>query len=340
MKKSNFKHRGDEKSSHIPVLRDAVIDALSPCDGEVYVDGTFGAGGYTRAILESADCVVIAIDRDPDAMIYAEDMKKQFGDRLILIQGCFGDMQRLIGEQGIDNVDGITLDLGVSSMQLDEADRGFSFRHDGPLDMRMDRKGVSAADVVNMFEERDLARIIAIYGEERKAKAIAHAIGKLRCDMMITHTCQLAKIIESVLGVSYHKRKIHPATRTFQALRIYVNDELRELLKALHAAENLLRFQGRFAVVTFHSLEDRIVKNFFARRTGRSGNPSRHLPDVEKQEGSFKELFRGVKTPKDQEISTNARARSAKLRAVSRTVVHPFTRNDFLLPELNIRQGL
>lgn len=310
---------------HKPVLLNEMIAALAPSDGEIYIDGTFGAGGYSRAILEAADCAVIAIDRDPIAIEAGATLQKQYGKRLMLAQGCFGDMRQLAAAQGIEAVHGIALDLGVSSMQLDVAERGFSFLRDGALDMRMAQtEGKRAADIVNQLDEAELAQIIAIYGEERHARAIARAISKRRGQSPITRTKELAELVESVLHKQSraHKtraQKTHPATRTFQALRIYLNDELGALLRGLAAAEHMLLPNGRLAIVTFHSLEDRIVKKFYARRTGRVGRPSRHLPEEKIAEYSFAEIFPNSRCPSQDEIQANPRARSARLRAVRRT---------------------
>lgn len=323
---------------HIPVLLDEVMNALSPRDGEIYIDGTFGAGGYTRAILEHADCIVIAIDRDPDAIARGKAMQDEFGERLKLVRGCFGDMPALIDALDVAQVNGVTLDLGVSSMQLDEAPRGFSFMRDGPLDMRMGRDGDTAADMVNTLPEAELSQIISVYGEERRARAIAKAIVAHRLVNPITRTSELADIVEGVLGrqrIVKGKKQIHPATRTFQGLRIYLNDELGELMRGLEAAEQILSVDGRLAIVTFHSLEDRIVKKFYARRTGRIGRPSRHLPDVEVPESSFTEIIRGAAEASEAELKMNPRARSARLRAVARTTAARIGVDDGLLPRLS-----
>lgn len=323
---------------HIPVLLNEVIDVLSPRDGEVFIDGTFGAGGHTRALLEAADCAVVAIDRDPDAIHAARDLQKQFGDRLMMSQGCYGDMRQLAAAHGIDRVDGVALDLGVSSMQLDRPGRGFSFSQDGPLDMRMGQDGPSAADIVNTLDEKLLARIIALYGEERKARAIARAIGRLRGGAAISRTAELADLVSRTVGQPSGPQKTHPATRTFQALRIYVNDELGELVRGLEASENMLAEGGRLAVVTFHSLEDRIVKKFLARRTGRAGRPSRHLPDTRTPAPSFSELTRRGVKPSENEVSANPRARSARLRGGVRTGAPAFPADEalFRAPESGV----
>jgi len=305
---------------HVPVMLPEVPSALSPRDGGVYVDGTFGAGGYTRAILGAADCRVIAIDRDPSAIQAGQVLVRNFAPRLSLREGRFADMEALVGPERID---GVVLDIGVSSMQIDEAARGFSFLRDGPLDMRMAQAGVSAADAVNMLPQEMLSNIIYVFGEEPRSRAIARAIVEARKVAPITTTHGLVKAIERVTGRP-RPDKIHPATRTFQALRIHVNGELDELVEALHAAERLLPEGGRLVVVTFHSLEDRIVKRFFASRTGRLPSGSRHLPDAVKgPEPSFELPFKGHLGASDGEARANPRARSAKLRAGIRTAAPP-----------------
>ncbi len=318
---------------HTPVLLGPVLDALRPAEGEVFVDGTFGAGGYTRGVLEAAPCKVIAIDRDPDAVAAGALLVESFADRLTLVQGRFSQMEQIIADAGLIHVDGIVLDVGVSSMQLDQGERGFSFMRDGPLDMRMEQQGASAADIVNEFEERDLRYIISVLGEEKRAFAIAKAIVKRRAAEPFTGTLDLAALIEATLGrpPKFKGPSIHPATRTFQALRIYVNAELKELAEALAAAERLLAPGGRLAVVTFHSLEDRIVKRFLHQRSGRVARPSRHAPQMEELVPSFEELARGGVVADEAEISANPRARSARLRAGRRTEAepHPFTLDDF-----------
>ena len=309
---------------HIPVLLNEVVHALKPVDGEVYVDGTFGAGGYCRAVLEAADCKVVAIDRDPDAIKRAEEFAKEFPGRFQIIEGCFGDMGELLPAAGIDKVDGVMLDIGVSSFQLDEAERGFSFREDGPLDMRMAQDGETAADVVNSYEQEVLANIIYDYGEERQSRKIAAAIVKDREEELFTTTRQLAGLIERILGFGPRKKgqkQVHPATRTFQALRIHVNDELGELRRGLAGAEKIIAESGRLVVVSFHSLEDRIVKQFMAERSGRSSGGSRHMPGPVDMgpEPSFHQTKKGAVKPSSEELDVNPRARSSRLRVAERT---------------------
>ena len=308
---------------HTPVMAREVLAAIEARDNDIIVDGTFGAGGYTRAILDSAGCTVFAIDRDPNAIAAGQALVAQYAPRLGLLEGCFGDMQSLLAAVEVQQVDGIALDLGVSSMQLDNPERGFSFQGDGPLDMRMqgpgDGSGQSAADVVNSFVEEDIANILWRYGEERRSRHIAHAIGVARREAAISRTAQLADIVMSVLGKPRHG-KVHPATRTLQALRIYVNDELGELERVLTAAEQILRPGGRLAVVSFHSLEDRIVKNFLRERGGLAPSQSRHLPEAPAGRApSFQLRKRSAIKPGREETDANPRARSARLRAAIRT---------------------
>jgi 16S rRNA (cytosine1402-N4)-methyltransferase len=301
---------------HIPVLGRLAIDFLNVRDGGVYLDGTFGAGGYTRALLAAATCRVIAIDRDPAAIAAGAGLVAAAQGRLTLVEDRFSNLERIAHAAGCEAVDGVVLDLGVSSMQLDQAERGFSFRRGGPLDMRMSGQGPSAADLVNAASERDLANIIYILGEERHSRAVARAIVKAREQAPITTTAALADIIASV--VRARAGDIHPATRTFQALRIYVNDELGELAVALAGAERMLRAGGRLVAVSFHSLEDRIVKTFLAERAATRGG-SRHAPEVKHPAPSFRLLTRRPVIADEEEVARNPRARSAKLRAAERT---------------------
>ena len=301
---------------HIPVLGRPAVDFLNVHDGGVYIDGTFGAGGYSRAILARANCKVIGIDRDQHAIGLGADLVEEAKGRLTLTEDRFSNLDAIAREAGHQTVDGVVLDLGVSSMQLDNAERGFSFRLDGPLDMRMSGEGPSAADVVNAASEKDLANIIFIVGEERHSRAIARAIVKTRDQTAIRTTKALADSVSSVMRA--RPADIHPATRTFQALRIFVNSELGEVTEALQAAEGILKVGGRLVVVSFHSLEDRIVKTFFTDR-GRSRAGSRHAPEIRQAVPTFRVLTKRPVVASEAEIDRNPRARSAKLRAAERT---------------------
>jgi 16S rRNA (cytosine1402-N4)-methyltransferase len=303
---------------HIPVLGRPAVEFLQPRQGGVYIDGTFGAGGYSRAILAATDCKVIGIDRDQTAIALGADLVEQAGGRLTLIEGRFSNLDAIAREVSFPTVDGVVLDLGVSSMQLDSARRGFSFRLDGPLDMRMSGEGASAADIVNRVSERDLADIIFTLGEERHSRSVARAIVKARVIAPFETTRALAEVVASV--VRSRPSDIHPATRTFQALRIFVNDELGELVAALRAAERVIKPGGRLVVVSFHSLEDRVVKTFLVDRSGSRGG-SRHAPEVDRPASTFRTLTRRPITADDDEVAHNPRARSAKLRAAERTDV-------------------
>ena len=306
---------------HVPVMLAEVLSALGPRDGELYVDGTFGAGGYTRAILAAADCRVAGIDRDPRAIAAGQDLVRQFDGRLTLLAGRFAEMEALLAEADLSDVDGMVLDVGVSSMQLDQAERGFSFMRDGPLDMRMAGEGPTAADAVNSLPQDRLANIIYVFGEEPKSRAIAKAIVEARAEAPITTTLALVKAIERATGRQRPQDRTHPATRTFQALRIHVNAELDELVEALHAAERLLKPGGRLVLVTFHSLEDRIVKRFFASRGGKLPSASRHVLEFHHGPApSFELPFKGHIGASEAETHANPRARSAKLRAGIRTI--------------------
>jgi len=305
---------------HYPVMLPEVLKALAPVDGEVYVDGTFGAGGYSRAILDAADCIVLAIDRDPAALKAAEEFKEIYGDRFVFLRGCFGDVASLLKEAGYDHVDGFVLDVGVSSMQVDQATRGFSFRFDGPLDMRMDNaSGQTAADIVNTYEQDELADLIYEYGEERNSRKIARHIIARRAEQPFETTGDLADVIRLAIPRTY-KDKIDPATRTFQALRIAVNDELGELDRALEASEGVLSENGRLVVVSFHSLEDGRVKRYLREKASDGDTGSRHLPQaVNLSQIIFNLPMKKAIKPSAQEISENARSRSARMRVGIRT---------------------
>jgi 16S rRNA (cytosine1402-N4)-methyltransferase len=310
-------------AGHVPVLLEAVIAALAPRDGAVYVDGTFGGGGYSQALLAAAHCRVFGIDRDSEAAQRGRDMAERHGGRLRILEGRFGDMARLLAPVNTDAIAGIALDLGVSSTQLDTPERGFSFRSDGPLDMRMSAEGQSAADLVATLSEPQLAELIRDFGEERFARRVARAITAERQRRPIRRTTELAEIVRAAIPKTEPGQD--PATRTFQALRIVVNDELGELDRGLAAAEQLLTPGGRLAVVSFHSLEDRRVKEFLRRRSEGAPRASRHQPvRVGAPAPSFKLLTRRAVKPSAAEIARNPRARAARFRAAERTASRPW----------------
>nr|WP_161639612.1 16S rRNA (cytosine(1402)-N(4))-methyltransferase RsmH [uncultured Brevundimonas sp.] len=305
-------------SPHAPVLLAEVIEALAPAPGDVVIDATFGAGGYTRAILKTG-AQVVALDRDPTVQPHADAVADDFPGQFQLIRTPFSGLAQAFADSGKAKLDGAVFDIGVSSMQLDQAERGFSFMRDGPLDMRMSDEGATAADIVNTWDHGPMAHIFKLYGEERQSGRVATAILRRRVEQPFTRTLDLAEVVEKALG-GRRGAPIHPATRVFQALRIAVNDELGELERGLEAAEATLAPGGRLAVVTFHSLEDRIVKAFLTERTGNSPAGSRHAPmAVDPRKPSFTLQFKGAREAGDEERSTNPRARSAKLRAAVRT---------------------
>lgn len=299
----------DNHAPHIPVLIEAILTACAPIHG-TWLDGTFGAGGYTRRLLDAGADKVIAVDRDPLAFDMAADWIGAYGARIVPVAGEFSKL-----DQYAQNLDGVVLDLGVSSMQLDLAERGFSFMRDGPLDMRMSQSGPSAADLVNMKDEAELADIIYLYGEERASRRIARAIVAAR---PVTTTGQLAKIVESCLPRAKPNQS-HPATRTFQALRIAVNDEYAELAAGLQAAERALAPGGQLAVVTFHSVEDRMVKRFMQTRSGTTANANRYAPQTAETVAAFTQKTRKAIVADAAEVAANPRSRSAKLRVAIRT---------------------
>ena len=308
------------RERHKPVMVGEMLAALSPHANQHYVDATFGAGGYSKAILACADCHVLAIDRDPDAIVRGRHLADENAGNFSLLHGAFGNMDDLLASIDVFQVDGVAFDLGVSSPQLDDAARGFSFSVDGPLDMRMAASGQSAAEFVNTATEATLADVIRTYGEERFARRIARAIVCERSHKPIERTKHLADVVSgAVPGASARRQHIHPATRAFQALRIYVNDELDELRRGLIAAERLLVTGGRLVVVAFHSLEDRIVKEFFRVRSGGTPGTARHRPPKLLPDASFELPFRRPRRPSESEIAANPRARSARLRAGIRT---------------------
>ncbi len=304
--------------SHVPVMLPQVLEALSPRAGATYLDGTFGGGGYSAAILDAAPCTLFAIDRDPAAIARGAALAARHPGRLHLIEGRFGAMIELLGAHGVAALDGVVLDIGVSSFQIDDPARGFSFRNDGPLDMRMGADGPTAADLVNTLGEAELADTLYQLGEERLSRRIARAIVAARTEAPITTTQQLADVIRAV--VPREKSGIDPATRSFQALRIRVNDELGEIERALAAAASLLAPGGRLVVVSFHSLEDRLVKRFMLAAAGQTPAPSRHDPrGLERRAApAYRLLHRSARRPTDAEIDANPRARSARLRAIAR----------------------
>ncbi len=307
----------DAAAPHVPVLLRPLLEAVAPVSG-VWLDGTFGAGGYTRGLLAAGADTVIGVDRDPAVFEMAADWRKEYGDRLILVEGTFSHLDEYGADIAPDGLDGVVLDLGVSSMQLDQAERGFSFLRDGPLDMRMSQSGPSAADLVNEAEEGALADILYHYGEERASRRIARAIVEARRTAPFETTKQLVAVIERCLPRPKPGQS-HPATRSFQALRIAVNDEFGQLIEGLEAAERALKPGGRLAVVTFHSLEDRVVKRFFQARSGRAGSGSRYAPVQASDAPAFEMISRKGIGPDDQELAENPRSRSAILRVARRT---------------------
>jgi 16S rRNA (cytosine1402-N4)-methyltransferase len=303
---------------HAPVLLDEVIQALAPQAGDVIIDATFGAGGYTRAILATG-ATVIALDRDPTVQPHADAVANDYPGKFQLVRTPFSGLAEAFAGTGEARLDGVVFDIGVSSMQLDQAERGFSFMRDGPLDMRMSDKGETAADIVNTWDHGPMAHIFKLYGDERQSGRVATAILRRRVEKPFERTLDLAAVIEKALG-GRRGAAIHPATRVFQALRIAVNDELGELRAGLEAAEATLAPGGRLAVVTFHSLEDRIVKAFLTERTGNSPGGSRHAPvAIDTRKPSFTLAFKGAREAGEAELAVNPRARSAKLRAAVRT---------------------
>jgi len=305
-------------SGHAPVMLADALEGIAPRDGGCYVDGTFGGGGYARAILDAANCTVLGIDRDPEAVERGRRLAASYCGRLAVEQGQFSQLESLLARAGLSDTDGIVFDLGVSSYQFDTADRGFSFRDDGPLDMRMSKSGRSAADVVNTADEGTLTDILRRFGEERQARRIARAVIAAR---PLTRTGELAEVVARALGPGAARYAIHPATRTFQALRIFVNDELGELETGLAAAERVLRSDGRLVVVAFHSLEDRIVKQFLAQRS-KPASRSRHAPELRNaKKQTFRLIWSRARMPTADEIARNPRARSARMRAAERTAL-------------------
>jgi 16S rRNA (cytosine1402-N4)-methyltransferase len=308
----------EREYTHKPVLLEEVIKYLTPKDGEVFIDCTFGAGGYSRGILEAAKCKVLGLDRDHNVKPIAEKLSQEFGERFAFAHSDFANISSQARTHSLERIDGIVFDVGVSSMQIDDWSRGFSFMHNGPLDMRMDQSsGVTAADIVNTYSEKEIADLLFYYGDERKSFQIAKAIIKKRAEKPFETTFELAETIRRSAGK--YNDTIDPATRSFQAIRIAVNDELNQLKYALESSFNLLCQNGRLVVVTFHSGEDRIVKKLFKEICGKTGHSNRHLPlealdNIEAPK--FKELHKGIITATNKEVERNIRARSAKLRAI------------------------
>ena len=315
-------HKNILKNNHTPVLAETVLENLNIRNGLTYVDGTFGAGGHTGMILSSANCNVISLDRDPSVKVFKKEIQNRFPDNFKFISGNIGRLKFLLKNNGITSVDGgILFDLGVSSMQIDNSNRGFSFKNDGPLDMRMDQIGKSAEDIINQTDEKTLNDIIYTLGEEKKARRIARAIVNYRKNKSITSTLELSNIVRNAIG-NNPKLKIDPATKTFQAIRIKVNNELDEIEKALIDAEKLLAPGARLVVISFHSLEDKIVKKFFRSKSGLNPNPYRHSASIYskdiKKNPSFKLITKKVLLASDEELNSNIRARSAKLRCAEK----------------------
>ena len=318
MKKSNLEEV-KLNVEHVPVMVGSVLEFLQPLESGIFVDCTFGRGGYTTAILENGNSEVIAIDKDYEAITSGKALLLKYSGRLRILEGSFGCLDQIIRDQGLDFVDGVVLDLGVSSPQILNSERGFSFQLDGPLDMRMGSKGLTARELVNNISEQELADIIWKFGQDRHAKKIARAIIRARLIGDIKTTGELADIVKRAVRADY--KKINPATKTFQALRIVVNDEIDELKRVLSAAEKILKPGGRFVVVSFHSIEDKIVKNFLKKKSGALEGRSRHLPQPleAKTLSTFELINKKVIKPTIQEVNTNRRARSARLRAAVRT---------------------
>jgi len=329
----------EPSAAHIPVLIGQIMAAIAPVSG-VWLDGTFGAGGYTRALLDGGAERVLAVDRDPEVFVRAQNWAKQYGARLVMIAGEFGQLDLLADQKDALPLDGIVLDIGVSSMQIDQAERGFSFMKDGPLDMRMSQTGVSAADIVNGADEKTLADILYQYGEERASRRIARSIINARKNAPITTTLALTEIITGCLPRP-KPGQVHPATRSFQALRIAVNDELRQLVEGLAAAERALKPGGVLAVVTFHSLEDRIVKRFFQARSGDGPRGNRFQPDIVLDTPRFERMTKKAVIADEAEMAANPRARSAKLRMARRLTAPagPIDDIDLGLPALALGEA-
>jgi 16S rRNA (cytosine1402-N4)-methyltransferase len=319
---------------HTPVLLSEVINAINPQDGKIYFDATFGWGGYTKKLLDSCACNVIAIDQDPSVKDKANEFKNKYGDRFDFIESKFSQIPAVLKKLSINKVDGFMFDIGVSSMQLDSSDRGFSFNKDGPLDMRMNSSGKTAAEFINLIKEEDLADIIYNYGDERKSRKIARYIVEHRSIKPIETTLQLAEIV-SKANPKKHNHKKHPATKTFQAIRIYLNDELNELFDGLSGAEKSLNIDGKMCIVTFHSTEDKIVKNYFNKSSGNNTSSYKNLPTIKNDSLASLIPFKKAIKATDEEINLNIRARSAKLRYAKKTSTEP---NNFKLEDIGFME--
>lgn len=319
---------------HTPVLLSEVINAINPQDGKIYFDATFGWGGYTKKLLDSCACNVIAIDQDPSVKDKANEFKNIYGDRFDFIESKFSQIPAVLKKLSINKVDGFMFDIGVSSMQLDSSDRGFSFNKDGPLDMRMNSSGKTAAEFINLIKEEDLADIIYNYGDERKSRKIARYIVEHRSIKPIETTLQLAEIV-SKANPKKHNHKKHPATKTFQAIRIYLNDEFNELFDGLSGAEKSLNIDGKMCIVTFHSTEDKIVKNYFNKSSGTNTSSYKNLPTIKNDSLASLIPFKKAIKASDEEINLNIRARSAKLRYAKKTSTEP---NNFSLEDIGFME--
>ena len=320
--------------NHTPVLLNEVINAINPQAGKIYFDATFGWGGYTAKLLDTCACNVIAIDQDPSVSIKANEFKKKYGDRFNFIESKFSQIPAVLKKLSIDKVDGFMFDIGVSSMQLDSSDRGFSFNKEGPLDMRMSSSGKTAAEFINSIKEEELADIIYNYGDERKSRKIARFIVEHRSIKPIESTLQLAEIV-SKANPKKHNHKKHPATKTFQAIRIYLNDEFNELFEGLAGAEKSLNIDGNMCIVTFHSTEDKIVKNYFNKSSGIDTSSYKNLPIIKNDSLASLVPFKKAIKPSDEEINLNIRARSAKLRYAKKTPTDP---NIFSLEDIGFKE--
>ena len=323
-----------EPLKHTPVLLNEVIETINPQPGKLYFDATFGWGGYSAGLLDTCACKVIAIDQDPSVQTQANAFKKKYGDRFNFMESKFSQIPSVLKKLSVNKVDGFMFDIGVSSMQLDTSNRGFSFNKDGPLDMRMSSRGKTAAEFINSIKEEDLADIIYNYGDERKSRKIAKFIVEYRSDSPIVTTTQLANIISKAIPKK-HNHKKHPATKTFQAIRIYLNDEFNELFSGLVCAENYLNTNEKICVVTFHSTEDKIVKNYFNKSSGIDSIKYKNLPTIKNESFASLKPFKKAIKPSEKEIELNIRSRSAKLRYAEKTSSTP---NNFNLKDIGFEE--